>query len=68
VLVAQLKAQKKVAALRKQLLSAPKAKKAAIKKQLKAAKAKLAKISRKVQRVSKAVGGKKSRALKAKIA
>lgn len=36
-LIAQLKAQKKVTALRKQLLAAPKAKRAALKKQLKAA-------------------------------
>ena len=66
-LKAQLKAQKKVAALRKKLLAAPKAKRAALKKLLKAAKAKLAKINAKVNRVSKAVFGKKSKAVKAKI-
>jgi hypothetical protein len=66
-LIAQLKAQKKVAALRKQVLAAPKAKRASLKKQLKAAKAKLVKINAKVRRVSKVVSGKKSKAVKAKI-
>ena len=60
-MVAQLRAQKKVAALRKRLAAAPRAAKAAYKDKLNAAKANLARITAKAKNVTKNVDGKKTK-------
>ena len=60
-MVAQLRAQKKVAALRKRLAAAPIAAKAAYKAKLNAAKANLARITAKAKNVTKNVDGKKTK-------
>lgn len=65
---AQLKAAKRVAALRKKLFAAPPAKKAAIKAELEAAKASLARKSAKVYKISKRIDASKIVAIRGRLA